>query len=268
GREPLEERMAFLATDLADAVARLADWARGGEPAGVWHGRAKRPSEEVARARESGELDALLARAVDARDWSALGRFFTGGATPPWHLYWEKSYVPRVALPTYPFARQRCWIPTPEPGDEPASVSGATETSAASAETVPPAAPAGQVSLSLMFFSDTSQVEAGNRYDLVLEAARFADRHGFEAIWTPERHFHPFGGIYSSPATLTAALAATTQRVRLRAGSVVLPLEDPLRVAEAWAVVDNLSGGRVDLGFASGWNPNDFALAPDAYAKL
>ncbi|MFZ9748132.1 MAG: MupA/Atu3671 family FMN-dependent luciferase-like monooxygenase, partial [Opitutaceae bacterium] len=53
-----------------------------------------------------------------------------------------------------------------------------------------------------------------------------------------------------------------------RAGSVVLPLADPLRVVEEWAVVDNLSGGRVDVAFASGWNPNDFVLAPDVYPRL
>jgi alkanesulfonate monooxygenase SsuD/methylene tetrahydromethanopterin reductase-like flavin-dependent oxidoreductase (luciferase family) len=43
-----------------------------------------------------------------------------------------------------------------------------------------------------------------------------------------------------------------TSRIRLRAGSVVLPLHDPVRVAEEWAVVDQLSNGRVDLAFAQG----------------
>src|SRR5690606_11973823 len=46
------------------------------------------------------------------------------------------------------------------------------------------------------------------------------------------------------------------------AGSVVLPLQEPIRVAEEWAVVDNLSRGRVGIAFASGWAANDFALAP------
>src|SRR5262249_21997334 len=54
---------------------------------------------------------------------------------------------------------------------------------------------------------------------------------------------------------------------RLRAGSVVLPLHSPLRIAEEWAVVDNLSGGRVELSFAPGWNPGDFVLAPDHYSR-
>ena len=49
-------------------------------------------------------------------------------------------------------------------------------------------------------------------------------------------------------------------------GSVVMPLHHPLRLSEEWSVVDNLSGGRVGMSFASGWNPDDFALSPDAYA--
>src|SRR5439155_13953642 len=50
-----------------------------------------------------------------------------------------------------------------------------------------------------------------------------------------------------------------------RAGSVVLPLHDPIRVAEEWAVVDQLSQGRVGISFASGWHDRDFVLAPEAY---
>ena len=54
-------------------------------------------------------------------------------------------------------------------------------------------------------------------------------------------------------------------RVQIRAGSVVLPLHNPIRVAEEWSVVDNLSHGRVGLSFASGWHANDFALLPQNY---
>ncbi|MBO8193532.1 amino acid adenylation domain-containing protein, partial [Streptomyces oryzae] len=103
-------------------------------------------------------------------------------------------------------------------------------------------------------------------YALVLETARFADRHGFHAVWLPERHFHTFGGVFPNPSVLAAALSRETSRIRLNAGSVVLPLHDPLRVAEEWSVVDNLSGGRVGLGCASGWHAQDFVLAPDRFA--
>ena len=43
-------------------------------------------------------------------------------------------------------------------------------------------------------------------------------------------------------------------------GSVVLPLHSPIRVAEEWSVVDNLSGGRVGISFAAGWQPNDHVV--------
>lgn len=106
-----------------------------------------------------------------------------------------------------------------------------------------------------------------DRYRLVVEAARFADRHGFESVWVPERHFTQFGGLYPNPAVLHAALARETRRVALRAGSVVLPLHDPIRVVEEWSMVDNLSRGRVGVSFASGWNPADFAFFPERYDR-
>jgi natural product biosynthesis luciferase-like monooxygenase protein/amino acid adenylation domain-containing protein len=121
------------------------------------------------------------------------------------------------------------------------------------------------IDFSLMYFADDAGSLAGDKYRLLLEGARFADREGFTAVWTPERHFHSFGGLYPNPAVVGAALAMVTQRLQIRAGSVVLPLHDPLRVAEEWSVVDNLSRGRVGMAIASGWHPDDFVLAPDAY---
>jgi natural product biosynthesis luciferase-like monooxygenase protein len=118
----------------------------------------------------------------------------------------------------------------------------------------------------LMFFASTENALAGDKYRLVLESARFADAHGFSSVWVPERHFTQLGCLYPNPAVLHAALARETRRVRLQAGSVVAPLHHPLRIAEEWAVVDNLSGGRVGISFASGWNPADFAFFPERYA--
>ncbi|MDP9793792.1 natural product biosynthesis luciferase-like monooxygenase protein [Catenuloplanes nepalensis] len=119
---------------------------------------------------------------------------------------------------------------------------------------------------SLFYFGNDTDDGPGERYRLLLDGARFADDHGFTAVWTPERHFHPFGGLFPNPSVTGAAVAAVTRSVAIRAGSVVLPLQDPVRVAEEWAVVDNISGGRAGVSFASGWHANDFALAPDRYA--
>ncbi|HEX6291678.1 MAG TPA: MupA/Atu3671 family FMN-dependent luciferase-like monooxygenase, partial [Herpetosiphonaceae bacterium] len=122
------------------------------------------------------------------------------------------------------------------------------------------------IDFSLFYFASADST-AGDKYRLLIEGAKFADRHGFTAVWTPERHFHEFGGLYPNPAITSAAIATITERVQIRAGSVVLPLHDPLRVAEEWSVVDNLSNGRVGIAVASGWHANDFAFFPERYAE-
>lgn len=120
---------------------------------------------------------------------------------------------------------------------------------------------------SLMFFASSEQGTGADKYALILEAARFADRHDFHSLWVPERHFNPFGHLYPNPSVLQAAVARETTRLGLRAGSVVLPLHNPIRVVEEWAMVDNLSAGRVGVSFAPGWNPDDFAFFPDHYER-
>lgn len=118
--------------------------------------------------------------------------------------------------------------------------------------------------LGLFFFGASNG--AGD-YTSLLDATRFADREGLEFVSTPERHFDPFGGMFPNPTVLTAALAMVTSRIQLRAGSLVLPLHDTVRVAEEWAVLDCLSGGRVAMSIGSGWNVNDFSLYPERYAN-
>jgi natural product biosynthesis luciferase-like monooxygenase protein len=130
------------------------------------------------------------------------------------------------------------------------------------------AAPAKSMDFSLFYFASADGGASGpENYRLLLEGAKFADEHDFTAVWTPERHFHAFGGLYPNPAVTGAAVAAITKRVQIRGGSVVLPLHHPIRVAEEWSLVDNLSNGRVGIAFASGWQPNDFVLRPEAFAE-
>lgn len=122
-----------------------------------------------------------------------------------------------------------------------------------------------KVDFSLFFFSADGNAGEDQRYRLLLESARFADANGFAAVWTPERHFQAFGGLYPNPSVLSAALAMITQHVQIRAGSLVLPLHSPVRVAEDWALVDNLSHGRVGISFATGWHEHDYVIAPANY---
>jgi natural product biosynthesis luciferase-like monooxygenase protein len=123
-----------------------------------------------------------------------------------------------------------------------------------------------KMDFSLFYFASDDGVDAADKYRLLLEGAKFADQHNFAAVWTPERHFHAFGGIYPNPSVTSAAIATITERIQIRAGSVVLPLHNPIRVAEEWSVVDNLSKGRTAIAFASGWHANDFVFAPENYA--
>ncbi len=101
------------------------------------------------------------------------------------------------------------------------------------------------------------------KYRLMLEGAKFADQNGFCAVWTPERHFHAFGGPYPNPSVTGAAVAAVTRNIAVRAGSCVAPLHHIARIAEEWSVVDNLTNGRAGLAIASGWQPDDFLLKPE-----
>jgi natural product biosynthesis luciferase-like monooxygenase protein len=120
---------------------------------------------------------------------------------------------------------------------------------------------------SLFYFDGDGSVAQSHKYQLLIDSARYADQNGFSAIWTPERHFHAFGGLYPNPALTSAAIAMITQQIQLRAGSVVFPLHDAIRIAEEWAVVDNLSNGRAAVAVASGWTVDDFVLAKDRHAN-
>ena len=124
-----------------------------------------------------------------------------------------------------------------------------------------------KIHFSFYYFGLYDAAYAPGKYDLLFAGARYADEHGFRAIWVPERHFHEFGGFSPNPSVVCAALARETTRIGLRAGSVVLPIHHPVRVVEEWAIVDNLSNGRVGLAIASGWHPNDFIFAPETFGN-
>src|SRR5437867_1030930 len=120
--------------------------------------------------------------------------------------------------------------------------------------------PARPLRFSLYFFSDDGSKETGAKYRLTLESARFADAHGFDAVWTPERHFQAFGGLYPNPSVLGAALAAVTSRVGIRAGSVARALPHPAWVTtagspETWERAGSI-GANV-LAALVGYSPED-----------
>ena len=86
-----------------------------------------------------------------------------------------------------------------------------------------------------------------------------AEELGFDSCWVAQHHFDASAGGLPSPFPFLAAVAERTRRIRLGTAVVTLPLEDPIRVAEDAAVLDALSGGRLELGVGSGTDPATFA---------
>ncbi len=96
-------------------------------------------------------------------------------------------------------------------------------------------------------------------FPAALEMAEFGDRHGFGSINLSEHHGSS-DGYNPSPMVLAGGVAARTQHMRIMLGALIVPLHDPLRVAEDIAVLDNISGGRMIVIAAGGYVPSEFAM--------
>jgi alkanesulfonate monooxygenase SsuD/methylene tetrahydromethanopterin reductase-like flavin-dependent oxidoreductase (luciferase family) len=97
----------------------------------------------------------------------------------------------------------------------------------------------------------------------ILDQATLADKLGFSLFFIQEHHFHSARrasrfGIVPNPALLLASAARLTNRIRLGPAVAVLPLNDPLRIAEDYAIVDQLSHGRLVFGVGSGYRDYEF----------
>lgn len=92
----------------------------------------------------------------------------------------------------------------------------------------------------------------------VTEEVMLCDRLGYDDCWIAEHHFSNQYGILPDPFAYLAYLAAKTRRIQLGAAVMILPLHNPLRVAENTAFIDILSNGRMQLGLGSGYRPYEF----------
>src|ERR687894_1515162 len=95
-------------------------------------------------------------------------------------------------------------------------------------------------------------------YQHVLTLLADAERLGFDSAWVNEHHFHAYGGMIPAPPVLLAALAQRTSTIRIGTSVALLPLHHPLEAAEAYAMVDQLSGGRLEFGFGRGFMRYDY----------
>lgn len=91
----------------------------------------------------------------------------------------------------------------------------------------------------------------------ILDQAVYADRIGMHSAWIGEHHFSTLG-VLSCPDLVLAQVAARTTTIRLAPAVTVLPLHQPIRVAEQWATLDLLSGGRVDFAAGRGYDRREY----------
>ena len=96
------------------------------------------------------------------------------------------------------------------------------------------------------------QADPAERYRLATSQIGHAERCGFDSAWVAQHHFHEDEGGLPAPFVFLAQVAAQTSRIRLGTGIVTLPLELPIRVAEDAAVLDLMSGGRLEVGVGPG----------------
>lgn len=112
----------------------------------------------------------------------------------------------------------------------------------------------------LGFFSRLlEEASAAERYRFALEQIAQAEAVGFASAWVAQHHFSASEGGLPAPFVLLAAAAERTRHIALGTAVVTLPIEDPVRAAEDAAVLEAVSGGRVQLGVASGGTPSSFA---------
>ncbi|MFJ7305193.1 LLM class flavin-dependent oxidoreductase [Streptomyces sp. NPDC099088] len=95
-------------------------------------------------------------------------------------------------------------------------------------------------------------------FEEYLKEIQLADRLGYDEVWLAEHHFSHYATL-PSPNIVLAAIAARTSRIRIGNMVTVLPLYDPLRLAEEVGLIDQLSNGRFNLGIGSGVAPDEFS---------
>jgi len=93
-----------------------------------------------------------------------------------------------------------------------------------------------------------------------LRLAERADRLGFNSVKTVEHYFYDYGGHSPNPVVFLAAVAARTQRIRPITGAVIPAFNHPVKLAAELAVLDNLSNGRLDVGFGRAFIPKEFEV--------
>ncbi|GDY31994.1 LLM class flavin-dependent oxidoreductase [Gandjariella thermophila] len=99
---------------------------------------------------------------------------------------------------------------------------------------------------------------AAQYYDECLRLTELADELGYHHVKTVEHYFFPYGGYSPDPVTFLAAASARTRRLRLVTGAVIPAFTHPVKLAAKLAMLDNISRGRLDVGFGRAFLPDEF----------
>jgi alkanesulfonate monooxygenase SsuD/methylene tetrahydromethanopterin reductase-like flavin-dependent oxidoreductase (luciferase family) len=103
------------------------------------------------------------------------------------------------------------------------------------------------------------RVDPSRLYGFTLEMCEEAEQLGIDSLWVTEHHGFD-DGYLSQPLTMLSAMAARTRRVRLGTGIAIAPLHAAVELAEQAAIVDIISGGRVELGLGAGYRVPEYDL--------
>lgn len=107
------------------------------------------------------------------------------------------------------------------------------------------------------FFPQLHDSEYEFYQNMLLETDK-AEEYGFHSVWFAEHHFYHYGGHIPSVPVLGTAVAQRTTNIRIGSGIALLTLQDPIRIAEEFAMLDCLSGGRLEFGIGRGFQRGEF----------
>src|SRR5579862_7935814 len=111
----------------------------------------------------------------------------------------------------------------------------------------------------IFYIGGMTHTDFKKTYDEFLEQVKFAEELGYDSIWIGEHHGSLYG-TFPNAAVLAASIAKVTTKLRIGVSCSILPFQNPVRIAEDWAMVDVISGGRVDFGAGRGYQPREFAM--------
>ena len=111
----------------------------------------------------------------------------------------------------------------------------------------------------VFFVTESPDRDFKRAYDEMLEQTEYAEHLGFDTVWLAEHHGSTYGSMPSG-AVMAAAIAQRTKFIRIGLAVSILPFNNPVRIAEDYAMVDVLSNGRLDFGVGRGYQPSEYEM--------